>query len=309
VGEWRKVIPESRDRLQSRVLVWCVAPMLAIPCLFCLGLAIAMRGGNFPLWMFEVWGISLTFGVVVWALRAATPMAAVCGTMICLLVTLGTGHGDRSPFLSGLAPLATLFLLTFAATKAGRIRKARLGLAEGRRGRNAAQIIANLGAAGLVVVACVLWALRGLYLEPEVNFPVYVMPILLLAALCEATADTVSSEIGQAFGGRPIMLTTMRRVETGTDGAVSLLGTAAGILAASVVAAVGMLLMGMWAGTMSWRQAMVGFAGGVAGLFFDSVLGATVERKGWLGNDLVNFSSTVFAVGVALGLAVVLRPR
>jgi uncharacterized membrane protein len=34
-------------------------------------------------------------------------------------------------------------------------------------------------------------------------------------------------------------------------------------------------------------------------LFFDSLLGATAERKGWIGNDLVNFTSTAFAAGVA----------
>jgi uncharacterized protein (TIGR00297 family) len=108
----------------------------------------------------------------------------------------------------------------------------------------------------------------------------------------------MSSEIGQAFGGQPVMLTTMRRVPAGTDGAVTLLGTSAGIAGAAVVAAVG-----MWAMRISWQSAMIGLTGGIAGLFFDSVLGATVERKGWLGNDLVNFSSTVFAVLVAVALA------
>ncbi len=63
-----------------------------------------------------------------------------------------------------------------------------------------------------------------------------------LAALVEATADTVSSEIGQAFGGHPVMLTTMRRVEPGTDGAVSVLGSVAGVVAGAAVA-----LAGMWA--------------------------------------------------------------
>ena len=45
------------------------------------------------------------------------------------------------------------------------------------------------------------------------------------------------------------------------------------------------------------------FAAGCAGLIFDSMLGATVERKGWLGNDLVNFTSTVFAALLAYGVA------
>jgi uncharacterized protein (TIGR00297 family) len=248
-------------------------------------------------------GISLTFGILVWALRAATPMAAFFGSLICFLVILGTGYANLSPFRSGLTPLGTLFVLTFASTNAGKRRKVKLGVAEEKRGRNAAQIVANLGMAGLVIAGGFfsifdVLCCRGV--SGEYGFSVYAAPVALLAALCEATADTVSSEIGQAFAGTPVMLTTFRRVETGTDGAVTILGTIAGILGAAIVAGVG-----MWSMRMTGRAAMFGFAGGAAGLFFDSVLGASVERKGWLGNDLVNFSSTVFAVVVALGVAVV----
>ena len=56
-----------------------------------------------------------------------------------------------------------------------------------------------------------------------------------LAALCEAAADTVSSEIGQVLGSRPRMITTLRLAEPGTDGAISFGGTMAGIVAAGVV--------------------------------------------------------------------------
>lgn len=243
---------------------------------------------------------------MVWALRAANRLAAFFGSVICFWVIVGTGFINYSMFHSGLAPLAMLFILTFAATKAGRRRKVQLGVAEEKRGRNAAQIIANLGATGLSISA--LYLLNFIsehsnllnFIETDQGYVIrYGVALGVLATLCEATADTVSSEIGQAFGGQPVMLTTFRRVAPGTDGAVTILGTVAGILGAAVVATVG-----MWGMRMNFRSAAIGFAGGVAGLFFDSVLGATVERKGWLGNDLVNFSSTVFAVGVALGLAV-----
>ncbi len=60
------------------------------------------------------------------------------------------------------------------------------------------------------------------------------MLVMCLAALVEATADTVSSEIGQAFGGRPVMVLSLKRVEVGTDGAVTLLGSGAGILAGAI---------------------------------------------------------------------------
>ena len=38
-------------------------------------------------------------------------------------------------------------------------------------------------------------------------------------------------------------------------------------------------------------------------MIFDSLLGATVERKGWLENNAVNFASTVIAAGLAFLLA------
>jgi uncharacterized membrane protein len=41
-------------------------------------------------------------------------------------------------------------------------------------------------------------------------------------------------------------------------------------------------------------------AGGLFGLFFDSLLGATLERRGWLNNDAVNFLSTISAAAFAL---------
>ncbi len=62
---------------------------------------------------------------------------------------------------------------------------------------------------------------------------------LALAALAEAAADTVSSEIGQVLGGRPRMITTLRAVDPGRDGAMSLAGTLAGVVAAAVVAGAG----------------------------------------------------------------------
>ena len=282
MAEWRKAIPEERDRLQSKMLVWVVAPLLAVACLALIFLSLMHKNSGSDLYTFKALGLSLTFALLVWGVRAATLPGALCGSMVCFLVTLRFGRTDQPLWHSGLAPLIALFLLTFVATKAGRLREVRLGVAESRRGRSAAQVLANLGMAGLV-------AMHG-------------APALLIATLCEATADTVSSEFGQAFGGRPIVLTSLQRVEHGTDGAVSLLGSAAGILGAGIVAAVG-----MWSMSLQWEQALVGLAGGVAGWIFDSVLGATVERKGWLGNDLVNFSSTVFAVFAAVVLMILLK--
>jgi uncharacterized protein (TIGR00297 family) len=123
---------------------------------------------------------------------------------------------------------------------------------------------------------------------------IWMMKTMALAALVEATADTVSSEIGRAFGGRPVMVTTMRRVEAGADGAVTLLGSGAGIAGGAAVA-----VAGGWAMHLHAAAAMIALVAGVSGLFFDSLVGATLERRGWIGNNLVNFASTAFAAAVA----------
>jgi uncharacterized protein (TIGR00297 family) len=118
---------------------------------------------------------------------------------------------------------------------------------------------------------------------------------MALAALAEAAADTVSSEIGQVLGGRPRMITTLRAADPGTDGAVSAIGTLAGVIAAAIVAGAG-----CWALRGNLELFELSCAGAIFGLIFDSLLGATLERKGWLNNDAVNFLSTASAAGFAL---------
>jgi uncharacterized protein (TIGR00297 family) len=120
------------------------------------------------------------------------------------------------------------------------------------------------------------------------------METAFVAALVEATADTVSSEIGQAFGGDPVLITGLRRVVPGTDGAVTLLGSCAGIAAGALIA-----ISGGWAMHLSVKETLTALVAGICGLFFDSFLGATAERRGWLGNDLVNFASTAFAAALS----------
>jgi uncharacterized protein (TIGR00297 family) len=297
---WRKAIPESRHRLQSRVLVWVVGFLLALE------VAAVLRQPYFPggeqnvqeHLPVEIVAISVGFAGLVLFLRAATVAGSLFGGMISFLLVSGTASSKYTIVRSGFAPLALLFVLTFLATRAGRRVKAEAGLAERRHGRSAAQVIANLSIAGLAV--------SGLGFELVTGggaccgtpyYQVWVRPAIMLmclAALVEATADTVSSEIGQAFGGRPVMLLTLQHVDPGADGAVTLLGSLAGITGGTCVTAVG-----MWALELRPSQAAIALFAGICGSFFDSFLGATVERRGWIGNDLVNFTSTLFAAALA----------
>ena len=289
VSHIAKSIPPVRDRLQSRILVWTVMPVLI---LLGVGRTIGMSI-HVPYlrpYIEETAGVSLCFGLLAWGSRAATVAAAASGSIICLSLLYLTNAFAAPIKHSALLPLAALFALTFVSTRAGRSRKAIAGLAESRKGRSTSQVVANLGCAPLLGIPLTFVLIYPPWPGTNIRERSGVMAVTALAALAEAAADTVSSEIGQAFGGRPFMLTTFRRVDPGTDGAISLTGTLAGFAAALIVAATGAPAMGM-----STPECAIAFAAGVLGLFFDSLLGASVERKGWIGNDLVNFLSTAFA--------------
>lgn len=243
-------------------------------------------------------GLSLLLALAAWKLRAATAGASLAGAAITASLIFSTLAFPYQPWHTALIPVLAVSLLAFLATRLGRERKKLLGAVEPRNGRSITQITANLGMAAIASSDLVQSWFSG---SPW--FP-YAPPLLLavgLAALAEAAADTVSSEIGLAFGGRPRLLTTLRPVQPGRDGAVSLVGTLAGVLAAAVVAVLGTLAL-----RGGWAMCVISCAGGVFGLFFDSLLGATLEQRGHLNNDAVNFLSTASAAAFALALLALL---
>jgi uncharacterized membrane protein len=171
-----------------------------------------------------VWtlGLSVLLGLVVLKLGAATPGGAFAGTAITASLMFATATLTPSdafpyaPWHTALMPVLAVFVLTAIATQLGREKKVRLGTAERRQGRSAAQVAANLGVAALACDGVAQSWLAGN------RWFSHVAPALLLAvglaALAEAAADTVSSEIGQVLGGRPRMITTLCRVEAGEPG-------------------------------------------------------------------------------------------
>lgn len=242
-------------------------------------------------------GISILLGLVTWRLRAATPAAALTGTLITASLMFSTVVVPYEPWHTALVPTLAVSLLAFVATLAGRRQKEQLGTAEGRKGRSASQVAANLGFAALVVSTPVQsWLLDSHWVPRHAAAPAMLFA-LALAALAEAAADTASSEIGQILGGRPRMITSFKAVDPGRDGAISVAGSLAGVIAAAIVAFAGMCAFGG-----GWIMFAVSCAGAVFGLFFDSLLGATLEERGWLNNDAVNFLSTASAAGFALAM-------
>ena len=116
-----------------------------------------------------------------------------------------------------------------------------------------------------------------------------------VATLAASLSDSLSHGIGVVFGGKPRLITTWQLVEPGENGGVSLAGSAVGI-----VSAFGFAALAVFVGLVGWPGALLAATGACAGNLIDSLLGATVERRGLMANEGVNFSAVSFAGAIVL---------
>jgi uncharacterized protein (TIGR00297 family) len=187
---------------------------------------------------------------------------------------------------ASLGPQAFAILVLFVVggsllTRLGYGRKRRSGTAEAGGGRRGAK---NALANCAVAVVCALLAA----LTPSDAFVA-----AFVASLGAAFADTAESEVGQLYGRTPRLITTLRTVPPGTDGAISLPGTFAGLAAAALTATLG-LTLGLVDGPASMTLvALAAFLGTVA----DSLVGALAPR---VGNELTNVLCTLLAALVVV---------
>ena len=176
--------------------------------------------------------------------------------------------------------LIILFLImSLVATRYSKKYKRSLGQFEGRR--TSKNVISN------GVVACFMAAFGGYYLPFVAGF---------IGAIATATADTLASEIG-VLDQNPRLITTFQKVDPGTNGAVSTLGTAVGISGAAIIGIASYLL-----GIMSdpLIAITVAIISGTVGCFMDSILGALFENRGMITNEHVNLLATI--VGALVGI-------
>jgi uncharacterized protein (TIGR00297 family) len=227
--------------------------------------------------MFPAIGLTVALAFIAWAMRAVTITAALTGIILTVTLCLAAGP-------AALLPVVSVFLLTVITTRIGRRKKERLGTAERRHGRGAMQILANISVSAICAA-------------PLIFLP-YARHILLAgasAALAEAAGDTVSSELGQAFGGNPRLITTGRRVTPGQDGGITMAGNFFALCAIVIVCAACQhadLLLPQFYWTV--------LSAAWLGTFLDSLLGATLERPARLGNNAVNFTSTAASAAIAI---------
>lgn len=173
-----------------------------------------------------------------------------------------------------------------------------------------------------------------------------------VGAMATVNADTWATELGVLSPNVPRLVTNGRRVEPGTSGGVTLLGTWASVAGALLIGAMAGFLVRLasWWGGVSGTELLgpsvfvyplLAVAGGLAGSFLDSLLGATVQRiyycsacgretenpshrcgwqasalragslepvRGWswLNNDLVNLLSSIGGALLAASLAWIL---
>jgi uncharacterized protein (TIGR00297 family) len=265
------------DNLTVPVAGACVLPLLAMA-----EPDVLFGDPGFPGRLLMGLAINAVIAALAWKARSIDGPGAASAIVIGTLITAALG-------LPGLAVMVAFFVVGSAVTKLGYRVKAARGIAQekgGARGwRNA---WANGG------VAAVLALMAGLTVgETRALFV-----LAYAAAVATAAADTGSSEIGKAYGRRTFLITTFRPVPPGTEGAISLEGTAGGFAAGAIVAFVG-------AGTGLYSPAwalVIAFAG-LLGSLAESVIGTVAERRGWLDNDLLNALNTAIGAGILMLMA------
>ena len=125
------------------------------------------------------------------------------------------------------------------------------------------------------------------------------------ASFAAKLADTFGSEIGKRWGRTTVMITTLRPVPAGTDGAVSLEGTLASAVG-SLVMTLPLLLLGL---LPSLAVAVLVSLVGLLATLAESLLGALVQDKvAWLTNEVVNGLQTLIAAFLSIFLASLFLP-
>lgn len=187
-----------------------------------------------------------------------------------------------------LIVMIVFFVLGSIATKYKYEYKKRIGVEQGHSG---ARGYRNVFANGIAATAAAV--LYGVFQEP-------VFIVLYVGCVATAAADTLASEIGMT-GGEPRMITTLKPVPVGTNGGVTLTGELVALAGGIVVAAAAFFL-----GVITLPMLVACSLAAFIGTNVDSLVGATLENKGFLGNAGTNFAATISGGIVAVVLYLIM---
>ncbi len=214
----------------------------------------------------------------------------------------------------GYATILFYFFVGSAVTKLGLAEKEAYGIAEARGGVRGP---GNVWGSALTGAVCCIGILGLRLLSPttpalettplETPMKVLETPILwqsllalgFVASLSTKLSDTTATEIGKAYGQRTFLITTLQPVPRGTEGAVSLEGTLAGVVGSLA------LSLAAWAfGLISVGGIGICAIAAFCATTIESLIGATVEEKlSWLTHDFVNIINTTIGAGIAIALS------
>ncbi len=185
------------------------------------------------------------------------------------------------------------FLWGSAITFVGIEQKEAEGIAEERSGVRGA---GNVWGSALTATMCAIASL--FFLSPIKEL----LTLAYVASFCTKLSDTTASEVGKAYGKTTYLITTLKPVPRGTEGAVSLEGTLAGVAGSIVLAAIAWIIGMITPIGILWCTIAAFMATTI-----ESLIGATLEsRFAWLTNDLVNFINTFIGAISAIILGAII---
>lgn len=190
--------------------------------------------------------------------------------------------------------LCVLYLfLGQAVTKVKFAEKEKKGIAEGRGGRRGPENVWGSAATGLICAACAAHGNSIFGISSDLFLLGYV------ASLAAKLADTFASEIGKAYGKTTFLITTLERVDPGTEGAISAEGTIAALIGGSFLP-----LYGMAVNLISLPSMAIATVAAFLATNAESFIGATIQGKEgvtWITNEVVNFLQTLIGAAIAIG--------
>jgi uncharacterized protein (TIGR00297 family) len=196
--------------------------------------------------------LAACISLAAYRVRALSFGGAIAAFAVGTIVVAAGGWNSAAVLLAFFVPSALL-------TGLGRERKRSLRGTQEPAPRTAWQVLANGGVATLCAVAALRWSVP--------------FNAAFAGAFAAASADTWATEFGTLARRRPVSILTLRPIETGLSGGVTLLGTGAMIAGALCIAVVASLLR--------VAPLLPIVAAGIAGALLDSIVGASLQARRW----------------------------